>query len=236
MDFNFYSNLKKTLFISAIALSNYAIADSSMFQNTNPYKNYSYTPPTERILNWEKSYPSEAVQAHTNQALQQTSNIPVASIQFSNSIESPTKYLNKGVYANLINNPATSNGCWDAAAKKYSLDPWLLMAIAKVESNFNSNSINVNSNKSLDVGIMQINSFWFPTLQRYGIAKESLFNPCVSIFVGAWILAQNIRQFGYNIDGIGAYNSPRNVNIRRNYALKVYKSYNELTSKYYYKK
>ena len=50
MDFNFYSNLKKTFFISAIALSNYAIADSSMFQNTNPYKNYSYTPPTSKLL------------------------------------------------------------------------------------------------------------------------------------------------------------------------------------------
>ena len=41
-------------------------------------------------------------------------------------------------------------------------------------------------------------------------------------------MAQNIKHFGFNHDGIGAYNSPGNITIRRNYAKKVYQAYNQL--------
>lgn len=130
-------------------------------------------------------------------------------------------------------NNSIGNSCWEKAARTYGLDPWLLMAVAKVESNFNPNAINkANRNKSVDVGLMQINSFWFPKLEKMGITKENLFNPCVSIFVGAWIMAQNIRQYGYNKRGIGAYNS-MNREIQIRYANRVYKAYEELIRKYH---
>ena len=126
-------------------------------------------------------------------------------------------------------------GCWESAGATYHLDPWLLFAYAKTESSYNATAMNRNSNGSYDIGLMQINSSWLPTLRRYGIGAQDLLNPCRSIFVGAWIAAQNIQRFGYNIDGIGAYNSPGNITIRRRYASKVYANYQYLVKEFYYK-
>lgn len=126
----------------------------------------------------------------------------------------------------------SSMSCWDKAGIVYKIDPWLLMSIAYVESRFNPNAINTsNKNKTTDIGMMQINSFWLPTLNKYGIQKQDLLNPCTSIFVGAWILAQNIKQYGYTKNAIGAYNA-RNPTIRMQYANKVYDAYAMLTRKY----
>jgi hypothetical protein len=126
-------------------------------------------------------------------------------------------------------------GCWESAGATYHLDPWLLFAYAKTESSYNATAMNRNSNGSYDIGLMQINSSWLPTLKRYGIGAQDLLNPCRSIFVGAWIAAQNIQRFGYNIDGIGAYNSPGNLTIRRRYASKVYENYQYLVKEFYYR-
>lgn len=147
-----------------------------------------------------------------------------------NSVSHSTpKHLNSSKYIHLIKNQDRLNGCWDSAGAAYGVDPWLLFAIAKVESGFNSNAINRNKNKSTDFGMMQINDLWLPTLKKYGISTSGLYDPCTSIHVGAWIVSQNIKRFGYNQDGIGAYNSPSNVVIRRKYAQKVYSAYHELT-------
>ena len=91
-----------------------------------------------------------------------------------------------------------------------------------------ANAINKNKNNSYDIGMMQINSFWLPTLAKYGITANDLLNPCTSVFVGSWIMAQNIKRFGFNQDGIGAYNSPGNITIRRRYAQAVYTAYNKI--------
>ncbi len=118
--------------------------------------------------------------------------------------------------------------CFDYFGHYYRIDPWLLFAIAKTESSFNPNAQNKNKDGSIDYGIMQINSFWLDKLNKMGLSKEDLFIPCKSIMIGAWILAQNINRFGYNIDGIGAYNSPSNIIKRRNYAQKVLSSYQKI--------
>jgi hypothetical protein len=143
-----------------------------------------------------------------------------------------------GKYQHLYNNRATENRCWEKAAATYNLDPWLLLSYAKVESSFKSQAINRNSDKlrSIDVGMMQINSFWFPVIQKFGITPKDLLDPCLSLFVASWIITQNIKRFGYNIDGIGAYNSPNNLYLRRTYGLKVYKAYDEITRDLYYGK
>jgi len=197
----------------------YAQVNDYSTGNTNPFKKYYYH------LN------------STKQILHKTKNdkhVYTANIQ--NNTPLNINFVLKEKYKNLIDNSKYINGCWDRAGKIYGVDPWLLMAVAKVESNFNRNAININKNKSVDIGMMQINTIWLPTLNKYGITKQDLLHPCTSIFVGAWIMAQNLRKFGYNYDGIGAYNSPKNIKIRRNYAKKVHKAYHEITNDLYYRR
>ncbi|MBP2157397.1 lytic transglycosylase domain-containing protein [Erwinia rhapontici] len=135
-----------------------------------------------------------------------------------------------GAYAN--------NGfCFKEAGEKFSVDHRLLTAIAEVESELNPRAIGLNKKKgkvvSEDVGLMQINSSWFPVLQKMGITRDSLLNnPCQNIHVGAWILARNISENGINWTSVGAYNAgfkDANAANRMKYARKVYARYLELT-------
>jgi soluble lytic murein transglycosylase-like protein len=98
--------------------------------------------------------------------------------------------------------------CWDTAAARYALSAPLLTAIALTESNLDPRAFNTNQNGSRDIGLMQINSWWLPTLARHGIQESDLWEPCTNIFVGAWILAQNIARHGYTWEAVGAYHSP----------------------------
>jgi len=70
---------------------------------------------------------------------------------------------------------------------------------------------------------MQINSRWIPILRKYGLQEDELFDPCTSIRVGAWILAQNIARLGNTWDAVGAYNASAPA-LRLRYALKVYRN------------
>lgn len=119
--------------------------------------------------------------------------------------------------------------CWDGAAKYHRVDPWLLYSIAYVESRFNPNAVGKNKNGTRDLGMMQINDkVWLPKLAKMGISKDMLKDPCVSVYVGAWILRQNIDEFGYTAKAIGAYNSRTPVH-NKNYARKVYDAYAKFT-------
>lgn len=70
---------------------------------------------------------------------------------------------------------------------------------------------------------MQIDSSWFPQLKRHGIEERHLCDPCVSLQVGAWILAQNLRRLRDPWLAVRAYNSPPPAHARA-YALKVYRN------------
>lgn len=189
-----------------------SFAEDYRLSNDNPFAVYRYNPTTEIV--------------QQPQQRQQGNNINY----FSNTIKNPMYYVksSKSEYQHFFTNAQVMQGCWDKAGKTYGVDPWLLMAVAKVESSFRANAINKNKNNTYDIGMMQINSFWLPTLSKFGISSKDLLNPCTSVFVGSWIMAQNIKRFGYNQDGIGAYNSPGNITIRRRYAQAVYKAYNKL--------
>jgi soluble lytic murein transglycosylase-like protein len=95
--------------------------------------------------------------------------------------------------------------CWLAAASMFNIPPALLYAIAEVESSFNPRAVANANNGTYSIGVMQINSTWFPVLESAGITEASLYEPCVSIHVGAWILAQEIERYGYTWEAIGAY-------------------------------
>lgn len=81
------------------------------------------------------------------------------------------------------------------------------MIIADVESKMKPNARNLNENGSEDIGLMQVNSSWLPQLRQYGITRESLFDPCLNVHIGAWVLAQKIQRHGFSWPGFAAYHS-----------------------------
>ena len=103
---------------------------------------------------------------------------------------------------------------------RHQVNPHLLAAIAEVESGLRPGAIGRNTNGSIDIGLMQINSLWLPELQRHGIAPRDLLDPCVSVHVGAWVLAQKMRRHGNTWTAVGAYNAGSEV-LRERYARKV---------------
>lgn len=113
-----------------------------------------------------------------------------------------------------------AHACWDDAAKRYQISSALLYAIARTESGLNPQAIGRNSNGSRDIGLMQINSAWLPTLASHGIGERDLFEPCTNIHVGAWILAGNVSRLGYTWEAVGAYNAASPA-LRRSYVEKV---------------
>jgi len=115
--------------------------------------------------------------------------------------------------------------CFLDAARRYGINVWLLWGIAKVESGFNPYAVNKNRNGSYDIGLMQINSLWIPVLKERGFIDdvEDLYDPCRSVYVGAWILSQCIRDYGYTWRAVGCYHSRHPVRGMR-YAWKVKKA------------
>ena len=120
----------------------------------------------------------------------------------------------------LILAAAPARACWDEAANRYAVSSALLYAIARVESGLNPTAVAWNRNGTRDIGLMQINSTWLPTLARYGVTERDLLEPCTSIHIGAWILAGNIARLGYTWEAVGAYNAA-NPSLRRAYVRKV---------------
>lgn len=115
---------------------------------------------------------------------------------------------------------AAESYCFDEAGAQYSINPLILQAIAKVESNFNPRAINWNRNGSYDFGVMQINSSWASTL---GMERwNSLGDTCSNIKTGAMILASCMKKYGYTWEAIGCYNS-QTPDKRDRYARAVFK-------------
>ncbi|MES3492890.1 transglycosylase SLT domain-containing protein [Enterobacter hormaechei] len=120
----------------------------------------------------------------------------------------------------IISQSALAN-CWDKAAHYYHVDPYLLYAIANVESGMNPYAVGQNRDGTRDVGLMQINSSHFTAITE----------PCTSIMVGASILSGMIRVYGYNWEAVGAYNAglkKENYPQRMKYAHKVWAKYQQL--------
>ena len=131
----------------------------------------------------------------------------------------------------LISQGAFAN-CWNTEGEYYHVDPYLLFAIAEVESGLNPYAVGYNHDGSRDVGLMQINSSHFPELERKGIDEYRLMaEPCTSIMVGASILSGMIKVYGYNWEAVGAYNAGlkrENFPQRMLYARKVWDKYQRI--------
>ncbi|WGM03703.1 lytic transglycosylase domain-containing protein [Arsenophonus nasoniae] len=126
--------------------------------------------------------------------------------------------------------------CFNEAGAIYQIDPKLLKAIAQQESSLSAKAVNINRDKqgrvlSVDYGLMQINSKHIPKLKEMGVIRnqQDLLNqPCLNVKIGAWILAQHLRQCGVNWNCLGSYNAgfhPRNEKKRLRYAQQIYAHY-----------
>ena len=132
----------------------------------------------------------------------------------------------------------TSAFCFREAGERFGVPPVLLMAIAKVESNYNPASWNINRDGSIDHGLMQINDWWLKRLRPYGITREWLYDPCTSCMVGAWILNQNLKRLRLTTwndpkawKAVGAYNAT-SAEKKNRYIRKVYKAYTQIQTSY----
>ena len=119
---------------------------------------------------------------------------------------------------------ADLDGCVNQAARRYQVDKRLIHAIIQVESRGNSSALNRNANGTEDIGIMQINTSWLPTLARYGIDRHHLYDPCTNIHIGAWVLARSIARYGHTWQAVGAYNAT-SLAKRERYVAKVWQRY-----------
>ena len=115
--------------------------------------------------------------------------------------------------------------CFEEAGADYGINPLILKAIARVESNCNPRAVNWNRNGTYDFGVMQINSSWGYTLGRDW--WNTLGDPCTNIKGGAMILSGCMKKYGYTWEAIGCYNS-QTPGKRDKYALTVFRKLQEL--------
>lgn len=103
---------------------------------------------------------------------------------------------------------ARLEACIKDSELRHGIVPGLLKAIGQQESELNPSAVNKsNKDGSADHGAFQINDFWLPTLSKYGITKERLYDGCTSAYVAGWILQQEIARHGNNWRAVGAYNA-----------------------------
>ncbi|SAL62607.1 lytic transglycosylase, catalytic [Caballeronia peredens] len=109
--------------------------------------------------------------------------------------------------ASLAASAVHADDCFEQAGAYQGVNPLVLRAVAWRESKGDAAALNRNANGSIDVGQLQINSIHFPDLARQGIPHRALNDPCVNVFVAAWLLKQKMVKYGNTWRAIGAYHS-----------------------------
>ncbi|EAQ4906482.1 lytic transglycosylase [Salmonella enterica] len=103
---------------------------------------------------------------------------------------------------------AIAQDCFEMAGRDYHIESDLLRAISFRESSWRPDAMNVVSNESYAVGMMQIHSQNFSHLAQYGIMPSNLYrDPCMNIYTGAYYLAIAFKRWGYSWRAVGAYNA-----------------------------
>lgn len=108
--------------------------------------------------------------------------------------------------------PTVLAACLLIAAQTYQVPPGVLLGIMQVEGGRIGQAVG-NTNGSYDLGPMQVNTVWLPTLARKWNTNQSTAmrwlrdDGCVNMAVSAWILRQRINYTGDLWSGIAGYHS-----------------------------
>jgi soluble lytic murein transglycosylase-like protein len=122
----------------------------------------------------------------------------------------------------LLCGAAHADDCFNQAAAYQGVNPSVLRAVAWFESKGDASAINRNANGSIDVGQLQINSIHFDDLARQGVPHRALTDPCINVYVAAWLLKQKMVKYGNTWRAIGAYHS-ESPKLRDAYARSIQK-------------
>lgn len=127
------------------------------------------------------------------------------------------------------------------AGPESNIPPKVLYSIGAIESGqkhgFNAYAFNgSNRNKTADMGLMQINSSWIPTLKKHGLYNpKDIYIPQYNVRVGAWILRQCINQFGQSWKSIDCYNKgPGNARNNSEYVNRFISAYQKTPDTLFY--
>ena len=105
----------------------------------------------------------------------------------------------------MINDVPVS--CINQAAIVYHVPAALILSIMRKENSKNGQEVR-NKNGTHDLGVMQINTRWLPTLSKYGYSRYDLqFDACKNVMVGTWILATSLAHGKTGWSGVGDYHS-----------------------------
>ncbi len=118
--------------------------------------------------------------------------------------------------------------CLFTAAQTYAVPVNVLLGILTVEGGYPGLAM-TNTNKTQDLGPMQVNTLWIPELAKHwGVSQRTALrlvrdDYCVNIGVGAWILRTKINQAGGLYKGIAWYHSATS-HLGKKYRQKVLKA------------
>ena len=102
--------------------------------------------------------------------------------------------------------------CLMLASQTYSVPPAAMLGIYKAEGGKVGQEVK-NTNDSYDLGPMQINTIWLPTLaKKWGVQEQTAHrwvrdDACTNVGVAAWILKGHLDETGSLSQAIAHYHS-----------------------------
>lgn len=158
----------------------------------------------------------------------------------------------EGYALSILDREKAFSGYFDYPCAKFRIPKVLAMAIARQESYMQPWILNLagkdvhpstreealyiakralDAGISFDVGMMQINSYW---IKKYKLPLEKVLEPSNNVYLGCWILAQEIQRHGFSWRAVAYYHTPLHRNPERGiaYVKRIRKHLNDILVSY----